>query len=359
MSELEFKKFDYSTSLNEQRELFADCFPEAILEKGNSEHYKWKFHSFPNEKPSYEYAAYYDHKMVGYYAAIPYQYSIDGKKSTCGMVCDVMTHSSMRGKGVFTKIGNFSTNEMKEQKLDFVSGYPIRPEVIPGHLKVGWKVAFSLPIYLRVLNSKSILKSKQIGFLSPLVNLVLSLMNLLVFNRVSSKKSIRFSVTNDTDFFDTPRYLDFFENWKKTQNKYLIKSSNFMKWRLGASNSEYLIITMEEGEKILGLCIAKKTDLDSIPSLALLDYMLPEEYLSLSKYFLKEIKIIAKDNSCEVIATMMSPYWKKKYSLGKQFFLKSPFVFSLILKKLNIQDPNNTFFNENAWHLMWIDSDDL
>ena len=38
---------------------------------------------------------------------------------------------------------------MRAAGMDLCVGFPIRPEVFPGHIKVGWKVAFDLPVYFK------------------------------------------------------------------------------------------------------------------------------------------------------------------------------------------------------------------
>src|SRR5436305_445431 len=97
---------------------------------------------------------------------------INGTKTTCGMVCDVMTHSSTRGRGVFTELGRFSLKNLGSQGVGFVSGYPIRAEVLPGHLKVGWNVAFCLPLYAKVLKTNASLRRAGLAVFAPLANIM-------------------------------------------------------------------------------------------------------------------------------------------------------------------------------------------
>ena len=150
--DLSFDKFNAQIDLEKQRELFKECFPE---NDGTSietdEHYLWKFHSHPSSPNSYEYIAKIDDNIAGYYAALPYEYIIKGNNYSVGMVCDVMTGIKARGKGVFTKLGLYSTEMLKNEGLAFTTGYPIRPEVIPGHIKAGWDKVFNLPLYISFL----------------------------------------------------------------------------------------------------------------------------------------------------------------------------------------------------------------
>ena len=85
--ELSFAHFDHAENLAQQRDLFKDCFPETNGEVIQEEvHYRWKFHSYPNVVPSYEYACYLDSEMAGYYAAIPFRYKIGERITPVGMV---------------------------------------------------------------------------------------------------------------------------------------------------------------------------------------------------------------------------------------------------------------------------------
>lgn len=117
---MEFKPFDYQVELVPQRALFCECFPETIGQPVTStEHYHWKFQNGVGEPSSYEYGAYENDELIGYYAAISYPYIIDGQNITAGMVCDVMTGVKARGKGVFTRLGVYSTDQLKENGVDF------------------------------------------------------------------------------------------------------------------------------------------------------------------------------------------------------------------------------------------------
>src|SRR5450759_971824 len=168
--ELTFSHFDFTENLSQQRALFKDCFPETNGEAIQGEaHYLWKFHSFPGAVQSWEYASYFDSEMVGYYAALPYRYKIEGRVTPVGMVCDVMTGSKHRGKGIFTRMGTYSTGELSSE-VPFTMGYPIRKEVIPGHLKIGWKIPFSMPLYMKFVRLDTLLTAKKLGFLTPLAN---------------------------------------------------------------------------------------------------------------------------------------------------------------------------------------------
>lgn len=355
--ELGLRKFDYKENLKEQRALFKDCFPETYGEAIQEEkHYFWKFHSFPGEIKSWEYAAWFEKEIVGYYAALPYKYKIGNEVVNVGMVCDVMTSSKYRGKGIFTKMGRYSTDALAAH-VPFTMGYPIRKEVIPGHLKVGWKSPFDLPLYIRFVGFNSLLNSKKIGFLAPMFNLLVNAYNFL-FN-IGGGNSFEVAILNNFD--DVEGYEEFNERYFKTTTNSLLKDKEFMQWRFSAPQRKYKFLTLKSknDSKLIGFAVFRNIVKDGIPSLGIIDYRILPEYSSSNKIIFKNIYKEAKNNGVEAILSMMSSFSAKKSGLYKNGFLKSPFVFKLIIKNLTNQFPDSELFDIRKWHLMWIDSDDL
>lgn len=353
---LSFDHFDYSDNLTQQRALFKDCFPETNGEAIQEEsHYKWKFHSFPNTTSSWEYASYMNSELVGYYAAIPYRYKIKNKITSIGMVCDVMTSSKHRGKGIFTKIGAYSTSELSKE-VPFTLGYPIRKEVIPGHLKVGWKIPFSLPLYMKFICLDTLLKTKKIGFLSPFANIIIGIYNILIKTKLSRK----FSYALTTDIGEVHGYDSFAKEWIASVPNALIKDLLFARWRYGAPERSYKFLSIYNiEEKLIGFVSFRYILKKGVPSYGILDYMVLPDNEDCHGLINKVLTDCAKKDEVEVIMTMMSKKSASDYKLHKNGFFKSPFVFQLIINNLTKEFSDEELFDEKNWHLMWVDSDDL
>lgn len=354
--ELSFSHFISTENLSQQRELFKDCFPETNGEVIQEEvHYNWKFHSFPIGDPSYEYACYSDSEMVGYYAAIPYQYKIGNKVTPVGMVCDVMTSSKHRGKGIFTKMGTYATRELSKQ-VPFTMGYPIRKEVIPGHLKVGWKIPFSMPLYIKFIRLNSLLKTKKIGFLAPLCNLFIS-----IYNAIVKTKLIKiYNFTLCENIKEVKDYDAFVKEWTESVTNVLIKNLPFALWRYGAPERKYKFLSINNKEgKMIGFVSFRKIIKEGVPSYGILDYMVLPNFENCNGLINNVLIECAKKDKVEAIMTMMSHISASQYKLVKNGFFKSPFVFQLIIKNLTNDFSDEELFTEKNWHLMWVDSDDL
>jgi len=354
--ELSFAKFDYNENLAQQRDLFKDCFPETNGEVIQEKiHYRWKFHSFPHPVQSYEYACYSDSKMVGYYAAIPYRYKIGEKITPVGMVCDVMTSSKQRGKGIFTKMGTYATGQLTAE-VPFTMGYPIRKEVIPGHLKVGWQIPFSMPLYMKFIRLNSLLQSKKLGFLAPLANVCINLYNGVAKTKLNKKYSFKLS----TNINDVKGYDAFAKEWSVSIPNALIKDLPFASWRYSAPERKYQFLSIyNSDEKMTGFVSFRNIIKEGVPSYGILDYMVLPGYEDCHGLINKVLTDCAKKEKVEAIMTMMSKNSASEYQLYKNGYFKSPFVFQLIIKNLTKEFSDEELFNENNWHLMWVDSDDL
>ena len=297
--------------------------------------------------------------MLGYYAAINYPYSVDNKSKNIAMVCDVMTHPDSRGQGVFTKIGHYSTNQLASEAFSFTTGYPVRPEVIPGHLKVGWKAQFKLPVYICPLKSHSILSSLRLSGLAFLVDPFLTLAHWIIKKTSAIAPShCSVKVITQDELVNLDAYDEFFKSWSSDKKNYLVKDRKFLTWRLGAPKFEYKIAYIEKHGRIQALAITRTVELNRVPSLAILDLMVLPEANGSATLLIGELKTLAKHSNQEAVAMMLSKNLYRELGLMRSGFIPTPSTFTVITKLLD-ESSTTDFSNEEDWPLMWIDSDDL
>lgn len=351
--DLKCEYFHYSKDLEKQRELFADAFAE--VQDKSIESYNWQFRQYPNKtNRSFEYCSYIGNEMVGYYAAVPYKYKIYDIITDVGMVCGVMTSTKHRGKGIFTQLGKYATAELAKD-VPFTTGYPIREGVIPGHLKVGWKIAFELPLYIKLIKSNSVLASKKLSFLSPLANPFL-----FIYNSILTTKSPAIYTSAFYSEIDSIKgYDEFVNEWVKTLPNALIKDSSFAKWRYSRPWKKYSFLVIKRDQRVVGFSSFCKVVKEDIPTFGVLDLTILPEFSDCLGLLYKELYKKAKSESIEAIMFMMSKHSANQYKVIKNGFLKSPYRFSLIIKNLTNQFSDEELLTEENWHLMWVDSDDL
>ena len=357
---IDYKIFSNKDDLEKQRLLFQECFPENIGTAAVTEdHYFWKFHSFPAVPHSYEYAAFENNDIIGYYAALPYKYHILDKMRTVGMVCDVMTGANSRGKGVFTRLGAFSTDEMAKGELSFTTGFPIRPEVIPGHLKVNWEIMFDLPMYISFVSVGEIFQQYKVGFLKYAGNLIVKLYNNLTGLASGKLKDCTIDFVHSNEIDEIENLDEFLEKWNSINAISLNKNKEFINWRLNAPERKYKLIVLRLGDDIIGLSIVRKIIKNNIPTLAILDFMLLEENRYYSGAMHSAIRTYAEKQKLSAIIIMLNNSKRKSFRLFTNGYVRSPYKFTLIVKKLAQDIDMSLLRKEKNWHLTWLDSDDL
>lgn len=359
---IELRRFDIvKDGIAEQRELFSTCFPETNgTWSAGAGYHSWKFLSADSlefDSPSYEYGAWIDGELVGYYGVIPVQYKIGESVCTAGLVCDVMTDPNQQGKGIFTSLGKYATDDLKQQGIDFTTGYPIRPEVLPGHLRVGWRVAFELPIYASPVGTSSILKNK--GLPSWLGAPFSWLFNAV--SRCLNPRLLRDYVAEvcPVGFLYTTEAIEYITECQSSHTNTLLRTENFLRWRLNAEDRCYDIIVVRRNDRIEGLAIVSATSYHSINVLAILDVLLVSETTDAGRVLGLKCREICKQRNLDAAVLMASSATFKSSGLAKALFIKLPVRFKLIIKCLSDAATWEQLLAPQNWHITWLDTDNL
>lgn len=343
-----------------QRHLFRLSFPETVGTPVETDaHYRWKFGGYPAPVPFRASVAEEDGVQVGFYAALPYRYQIDGSVHVAGMVCDVMTHPEWRGRGIFTGIGRHALERFEQAGMSFTTGYPIRPEVLPGHLKVGWKVVHQMPMYVRPVGITSVLPT-WLRPIARVVNPVLRGMQFWAGRARTGYRTRRFSREAFLAWLETEDAYELFQTqWLGEQAIGLIKDRAFLAWRTSAPDSTYQVECLMHGAALVGLALVRPTVLRGVATLAVLDFMVLDAHQSASGVLHRAVFESAVAHDRDLVACMISRRWAARYHFAANAYLRTPYVFSLIARRLGSSVCDEQLYDESRWHLGWIDSDDL
>ncbi len=351
------RRIDTAGCASDYLSLFADCFPETAGTPLQTEaHYRWKYGTPGKVSEVFEFGAFEDTKMVGYYAALPFHYGREGQ-FVGGLVCDVMTHSAMRGRGMFTKQGKFATSEMADAGIDFVLGFPIRKSVIPGHLKVGWHIAFDLPVFFKLLNPHAPLAARKLAWLSlPAKAISQTYLQVLRFSRRHDRDVLK---TDLQSLLGLAEYDDFIREWMTQYVFPLNRTREFLSWRLSAPKSEYQIFVLRVASKLSGIAITRVNKLEGFDALAIVDILVLDEAKSAISSLQDAIEKEARSRNAAAVVVMLPKPEASRLRLYRNGFFRSPVIFQLILKWLSKAPPPERFSDASAWHLTWADTDNL
>lgn len=270
-------------------------------------------------------------EMVGVYSAIPLTYKGPNGFFKVGLVVDVMTSIKARGKGIFTNLGFAATEHMEKQGMDILTGYPVRPEVLPGHKKVGWEFQEQMPVF--VWPSLK-LKALLLRFISFLLGL-------------------RFEVLEDAKTLSLRKDVEEFNaSWEKeiARNKvsYVKQDHGFLNWRYSAPHLKYrAILAIDSKNKVQGIMTGREMNLRFIPSFAIADFRVLKV-----KAILALLAGVMWSNSIKtvLVAGMYSSTMANLLKIKRFLVVPIPQKFWLILK------PSKLFQNKNAlnnFYLSW------
>ena len=243
------------------------------------------------------------------YGIIRNNYSFQDKQLTVGLVCDVFTDSEFRKMGLFKKVSLLAISREEATKTNFLIGFPIRDEVMPGHLSVGWKYVFDMPIWW-------------------------------AFPRFGSIKNV---VRNPT--FSS---ITFAQSSGKLA---VIPTNEFLEWRFSFFNVDYFLITVPHSEDF---AIARKSKLRSLPFTCIVFMQSSNE--DSSRILIRKIR-----NLSLCLGTLgVLGCWNKSYAadlfLEGSGLRKSSKFQKVIVRELNgFACPDD----EVAYRLSWMDSDTL
>jgi len=357
---IEQKRLVPTASASQYQRLFRDCFPETAGTSIESrEHYLWKYGAAGKAAPSFEFGAYDGGRLVGYYAALPLAYHVSGSPCIAGLVCDVMTDPGMRGKGIFTMQGRYATETMAKEGVAFVTGYPIRPSVLPGHFKVGWKVAFELPVYFKLLDPTTLLAPRGLRLLGPVLRPLCSMYQALARGMSPKDEGGVCRQYAPEEFFALPGYQSFQKKWSAQYEIYLVRTADFFRWRLGAPGASYRIMALYHGHELTGMAVVRNSTINNLDVTAVVDLMILSERASAAGALHREVEGFARESRTGGVVIMATRPDAARWRLYQHGFLKSPIKFKLILKWLSAGPVPGPFWQPQAWHLSWADTDNL
>jgi hypothetical protein len=327
MNFCEVSKDEIGSISNSYSEAFPEVDPDLVHET-----LTWKFFSKVN--PGHYWVLYGESNqdIIAGYGIMDMPIDSDEKY---GLVADVYTAPRYQNQGMFTKIGHSVRGPISELKYDFSIGFPVRKNVIPGHLKVGWINAFSMP----VLGSISLIKAAR-SFLSSKYWQA----------NIEHRKFIE--ISDDVLFFLSELSSTKMEEIRISKRY----TREYLEWRLSRPDTDYFETMLRDDNGISAWILSRKAKIKGVPIWVILDIQVKSPKSKSYKFLLRYLGRVAILNNCWVLAGCWNPTHSKYLGLS----LKSGFV------SLGKQDviyrayrDDIVFPDEAHSRFSWMDSDTL
>ncbi len=310
---LQLQEIEYlpSNLINSFAKAYSRSFPELNLDQTT-------LVSFLNRKfPTFQAGSFHniavvatsDDVIASGYGIVRNGYSLNHEDFTVGLVCDVFTDSDFRKMGLFKKVSLIAIDREEQTETKFLIGFPVRDEVMPGHLSVGWRYIFDMPLWWAI----------------P-----------------------RIGLTHHVQKYNTRLGIEFKTCFEKLA---LRNNAEFLEWRFSLFDVDYFVISIPSTDDF---AIVRKSKLKRLSFTCIV--FLQSSSKANSRLMIKKIRNL----SLRLGTLGVLGCWNDSYA--KDLFLKSAGLKkSSKTQKVIVRELNGFVCSddENDYQLSWLDSDTL
>jgi hypothetical protein len=161
------------------------------------------------------------------------------------------------------------------------------------------------------------------------------------------------------EFFALPEYQAFQDAWSAQYGIHLVRTADFFRWRLSAPGASYWIMALFRGRELTGMAVVRNSTINHLDVTAIVDLMLLSEHAAAAEALHREVEAFAQESRTGGVVIMATRPDSARWRLYRHGFWKSPVKFKLILKWLSDAPEPPGFWQSEAWHLSWADTDNL
>jgi len=272
---------------------------------------------------------------------------LNGNHLDVGLVVDVMTNTALRGQGLFVRSGLEAIRRLERTNVKTVIGFPIRKEVLPGHLKVGWNVQLTMPIYICPVGS-----AQNTRFNHRLISAFAKILRVISSPLRVSKSQI--SEIAVSELLEDQNFLNFFSAGTEQKLIQIDKSKEFLDWRLNRPGVDYKVFLCSDNSP-KSVAIIRKMDLNGFQTIALLDFC--SEGTKWTRAMIRHLMDYAKDQKVDFLAISTNPTNAKRLKILQTGFVRSHKKFKVITRSIGHDLNPFTQSNESSFRMTWLDSD--
>ena len=341
---LDFKSIELSADIGIIQNLLERAFPDVDSSREFSlEVLDWKYRKASVEGTCFIGAI--GDEPVSFYGVLARRYIYGNEVNTVGLVVDVLSVPELQGKGVFTKTGTHALKCLEQTRVSSVIGFPIRPEVLPGHLKVGWEIKFKMPVYFYPIG-----RSEPNAFTDYFLNPII-LSWAFVLRVLKRRSGIRADVLTVDEFVVNHEVLNFFRNQNQDGCVILEKNMEFLTWRLNRPKINYTCFTLRDSD-LVACAICRVMSIKGFKTLVVVD--IDAQTASYSKKLTDSIIDFAIHEKVLLISFCTTKSNIKRLGLLRLGFVRSHLFFNVITKFIN---GSAVEFTEKNSRITWLDSD--
>lgn len=297
-----------------------------------------------------------DKNLVAHYGGVPFCFQW-GKGNLLGLLAsNLVVAKDFRKQSPFLALQRSFAKAYPQRGYAFAYGAITRKGVLEPHLRMGWKLAGSLNVYVRPISAAKIFeKLTKDSFLSKLLNLPMQFAQ-RIFNLITTPKSLTFSIRSIDQFDDSWSVL--LKDWMQDQDICAVRSPEVLNWRYCQfSERNYQILAAFENSSPVGYLVLRKMHMREFMSMAVVEVLVKQSRLDVFKVLAREAILYSENANVDLMATSLTDHDDLRSAFQKVGFIRTSEKFSIVAHypKSFLADPIANQFKR--WRLNWFDHD--
>ena len=294
-------------------------------------------------------------KIIAHYGGVPFCFKW-GKREILGLLAsNLVVAKDFRKQSPFLALQR-SFAKTYTPHYSFAYGAITRKGVLEPHLRMGWKLAGSLNVYVRPVAAAKILnKMTKDSPLSRLSNLPIKLVQKF-FNLVTIPKKTDLTIHTIIQFDDS--WDSFLKNWMSEQEISSVRSPEVLNWRYCQFlERNYQVLAAYEKSIPVGYAVLRKMPMKQFVAIAITEVVSLQSRPDVFNGLIRESILRAEKAEVDLIATALTDHDKLRSLFRRAGFIRTSEKFSIVTHcpKSFVGNPISTLFPH--WHVNWFDHD--
>ncbi len=236
----------------EEKEQLLDLFRVSFGQNMSPELWDWKYLKNPLAPAAPEVIVALDNdKIVGARPFLLTEMWLDNEKVRTAQHGDTMVHPEHRNKGIFSRMGQFAIQYLKDNDYALSYGFP-GPMSRPGFLKQGWQIVVPTEIMFRAVHPQNLIANKlRSKFLGSGLG--------FFYDRLLNKTTETFQPSSSFQVEVFDQYTDELKEVDALRDESvidLVRSESYLRWRFDwHPDHNYKYIVAKRDGKLWGYAV--------------------------------------------------------------------------------------------------------
>jgi GNAT superfamily N-acetyltransferase len=234
----------------------------------------------------------------------------EGRRYQAVRAVDAATHPDYQRQGIFTALMQRGMEDLRQQGVALIYSTPNRQTSLAGHLKAGWQIVATWPLYVRVLRPVRMLRGLASGSRAT--------RELADFGTYFGDGIVPWEALVGQYSTVLPHLIARWEEKRRMVGFRTVRDLAYLEWRYGSHpNVRYGFWAMEAGGELAGVAVLRPNTHFGLKEIILAEILLWEPNERLGRQLIK--KLMRELKGDYVVAHFAQGTWEQEFLRATRF----------------------------------------